>query len=115
MFAARLLASNEGDHQLGEGNVACAGVYYGPTDRETSVATIDRALERNVTLLDTADVYGAGHNEFLVGCDLSEIDAAQASGTHIVRAQAAASSSRRGRRLPDLVAATRSVHRADRS
>jgi aryl-alcohol dehydrogenase-like predicted oxidoreductase len=41
--------------------------YYGPTDWDTSIATIHRALELGVTLLDTADQYGAGHNEVLVG------------------------------------------------
>ena len=33
----------------------------------TSVATIHRALDLGVTFLDTADIYGIGHNEVLVG------------------------------------------------
>ena len=41
--------------------------WYGPTDDEESIATIHRALELGVTLLDTADVYGQGANEELVG------------------------------------------------
>jgi aryl-alcohol dehydrogenase-like predicted oxidoreductase len=41
--------------------------YYGPSDDASSIATIHRAVELGVTLLDTADVYGAGHNEGLVG------------------------------------------------
>jgi aryl-alcohol dehydrogenase-like predicted oxidoreductase len=40
---------------------------YGPADETESLATIDRALELGVTFLDTADVYGLGHNEQLVG------------------------------------------------
>jgi aryl-alcohol dehydrogenase-like predicted oxidoreductase len=40
---------------------------YGPADREESIATIHRALDLGVTFLDTADVYGNGHNEELVG------------------------------------------------
>src|SRR5436189_283810 len=39
---------------------------YGPTDWDESTATIHRALDLGVTLLDTANVYGAGHNEGLV-------------------------------------------------
>jgi aryl-alcohol dehydrogenase-like predicted oxidoreductase len=49
--------------------LGCMGMseYYGPTDWDESLATIDRALELGVTFLDTADIYGAGHNEVLVG------------------------------------------------
>lgn len=41
--------------------------WYGPADWDESVATIHRALELGVTFLDTANVYGDGHNEVLVG------------------------------------------------
>jgi aryl-alcohol dehydrogenase-like predicted oxidoreductase len=41
--------------------------FYGPTDEAESVATIHRALELGVTLLDTADMYGPFINEELVG------------------------------------------------
>jgi aryl-alcohol dehydrogenase-like predicted oxidoreductase len=41
--------------------------FYGETDDAESLATIRRALELGVTMLDTADVYGAGANERLVG------------------------------------------------
>ncbi|WP_123748307.1 aldo/keto reductase [Saccharothrix texasensis] len=40
---------------------------YGAGDEAESVATVHRALDLGVTLLDTADVYGAGANEELVG------------------------------------------------
>ena len=49
--------------------LGCMGMSecYGPADWDESIATIHRALDLGVTFLDTADVYGAGHNEVLVG------------------------------------------------
>jgi aryl-alcohol dehydrogenase-like predicted oxidoreductase len=49
--------------------LGCMGMseWYGATDWDESVATINRALDLGVTLIDTADVYGSGHNEVLVG------------------------------------------------
>jgi len=41
--------------------------FYGPTDRAESLATIHAALDQGVTLLDTGDFYGMGHNEMLLG------------------------------------------------
>ena len=41
--------------------------WYGATDWDESIATIHRALDLGVTFIDTADIYGAGHNEVLVG------------------------------------------------
>ena len=40
---------------------------YGGTDRAESLATLDAALEAGVTLIDTGDFYGMGHNEMLIG------------------------------------------------
>jgi len=45
---------------------------YGPADEEESVATIHAALEAGITLLDTGDYYGAGHNEMLIGRALED-------------------------------------------
>lgn len=49
--------------------LGCMGMSgsYGPADEAESVATIARALDLGVTMLDTADRYGFGHNEELVG------------------------------------------------
>lgn len=49
--------------------LGCMGMseFYGTPDETEAIATIHRALELGVTLLDTADMYGVGHNEELVG------------------------------------------------
>jgi aryl-alcohol dehydrogenase-like predicted oxidoreductase len=49
--------------------LGCMGMSqtYGSADESESLATIARALDLGVTFLDTADVYGLGHNEQLVG------------------------------------------------
>ena len=39
---------------------------YGPADRHESIATIHAALDAGITLLDTGDFYGMGHNELLI-------------------------------------------------
>ena len=39
---------------------------YGPADRSESIATIHEALDQGITLLDTGDFYGMGHNEMLI-------------------------------------------------
>ncbi|MGO9900542.1 MAG: aldo/keto reductase [Solirubrobacteraceae bacterium] len=49
--------------------LGCMGMseFYGPGDDAESIATIHRALDLGVTLLDTADIYGPHTNELLVG------------------------------------------------
>jgi aryl-alcohol dehydrogenase-like predicted oxidoreductase len=50
-------------------SLGCMGMSatYGPADEGESLATIDAAIERGVTLIDTGDFYGMGRNELLVG------------------------------------------------
>ena len=51
---------------LGLGCMGMSGMY-GPADRQESLATIHAAIDAGVTLLDTGDFYGMGHNEMLIG------------------------------------------------
>ncbi len=48
--------------------LGCMGMsdLYGPADRGESIATIHAALDAGITLLDTGDFYGMGHNEMLI-------------------------------------------------
>ncbi len=50
---------------MGLGCMSMSSIY-GPADDDTSIAVIHHALDRGETLLDTADVYGNGHNEELI-------------------------------------------------
>jgi aryl-alcohol dehydrogenase-like predicted oxidoreductase len=51
---------------IGLGCMGMSGMY-GPADRAESIATIHAAMDAGVTLLDTGDFYGIGHNEMLIG------------------------------------------------
>jgi aryl-alcohol dehydrogenase-like predicted oxidoreductase len=50
---------------IGLGCMGMSGMY-GPSDRAESIATIHAALAAGITLLDTGDFYGMGHNELLI-------------------------------------------------
>ena len=56
--------------------LGCMGMSnaYGPADRDESLATLAMAVERGITLLDTGDFYGMGHNEMLIGEALKSLD-----------------------------------------
>src|SRR6202049_4273095 len=48
--------------------LGCMGMsgMYGPSDESESIATIHAALDAGITVLDTGDFYGMGHNEMLI-------------------------------------------------
>jgi aryl-alcohol dehydrogenase-like predicted oxidoreductase len=62
-------ALGTGGPVVGVQGLGCMGMseFYGETDTAEALATLDRALELGVTLIDTADIYGSGHNEELIG------------------------------------------------
>ena len=53
--------------EIGFGAWAIGGDAWGPVEDARSKAALERALELGVTFIDTADVYGDGHSETLVG------------------------------------------------
>jgi hypothetical protein len=59
--------------RLGLGCMGMSSVY-GPADRGEALATLAMAAERGITLLDTGDFYGMGHNEMLIGEALKSLD-----------------------------------------
>ncbi len=62
----RMLGTNGAEvSAIGLGCMGMSGMY-GPADEEESVATIQAALDAGITLLDTGDYYGMGHNELLI-------------------------------------------------
>lgn len=57
---------------IGLGCMSMSGMY-GPSDRAESLATIHAAVDAGISLLDTGDFYGSGHNEMLIGEALREL------------------------------------------
>jgi aryl-alcohol dehydrogenase-like predicted oxidoreductase len=60
-------SSNLTTSRIGLGTWAIGGWMWGGSDEAQSIATIRAAVERGVTLIDTAPVYGFGHSEEIVG------------------------------------------------
>ncbi|MDY0872200.1 aldo/keto reductase [Dongia rigui] len=65
----RLLGKDSDGISVSALGLGCMGMsgMYGPSDRVESIATLHAALDAGVTLLDTGDFYGMGHNEMLIG------------------------------------------------
>jgi aryl-alcohol dehydrogenase-like predicted oxidoreductase len=53
--------------RIGLGTWAMGGWMWGGTDEDESIRTIHAALDKGITLIDTAPVYGFGHSEEIVG------------------------------------------------
>ncbi len=62
---------------IGLGLMGMSGMY-GPADRDEGIATIHAALDAGITLLDTGDFYGMGHNELLLRDALAARDRGEA-------------------------------------
>jgi aryl-alcohol dehydrogenase-like predicted oxidoreductase len=69
VFAGPVNTRTLGELEVSALGLGCMGMseVYGPSDDAESIGVIHRALDLGVTFLDTADIYGAGHNEELVG------------------------------------------------
>lgn len=65
MITRQLGSSGPRVSALGLGCMGMSGPY-GPADRLESIATIHAALDAGITLIDTGDFYGTGHNELLI-------------------------------------------------
>jgi aryl-alcohol dehydrogenase-like predicted oxidoreductase len=69
----QLGAAGPSTSEVGLGAMGMSGMY-GPADRAESIATIHAALDAGITLIDTGDFYGMGHNEMLIGEALADRD-----------------------------------------
>jgi aryl-alcohol dehydrogenase-like predicted oxidoreductase len=72
MLHRKLGASGPYVSALGLGCMGMSGMY-GPADRTESIAVIHAALDAGITLFDTGDFYGMGHNEMLLGEALKDV------------------------------------------
>ena len=66
MITRKLGATGPVPSALGLGCMGMSDLYGPPKDRAESIAAIHAALDAGVTLLDTGDFYGMGHNEMLI-------------------------------------------------
>jgi len=65
MFTRRLGANGPIVSALGLGAMGMSD-FYGPADEAESIATLNASLDAGITLIDTGDFYGMGHNELLI-------------------------------------------------
>jgi aryl-alcohol dehydrogenase-like predicted oxidoreductase len=72
MEAFHIPGTNIAPSRIGLGTWAIGGWMWGGTDEAESIRTIHTALERGITLIDTAPVYGFGRSEEIVGKALAE-------------------------------------------
>jgi aryl-alcohol dehydrogenase-like predicted oxidoreductase len=67
METARILGDDLQFSRIGLGTWAMCGWMWGGTDEQESIRTIHSAIDRGITLIDTAPVYGFGQSEQIVG------------------------------------------------
>jgi aryl-alcohol dehydrogenase-like predicted oxidoreductase len=72
MMTRRLGSTGPNVSVVGLGCMGMSGIY-GPSDRAESIATIHAGIAAGITLLDTGDFYGMGHNELLIRDALSGV------------------------------------------
>ncbi len=77
MITRNLGSTGPVTHELGLGLMGMSGMY-GPADRDEGIATVHAALDAGITLLDTGDFYGMGHNELLLRDALAARDRGEA-------------------------------------
>lgn len=70
----RTLGTHDGGLGASALGLGCMGMseFYGPRDDAQSMATLHRAIDLGVTFLDSAETYGLGHNEELIGRLIAE-------------------------------------------
>ena len=74
MFEVRRRKLGANGPEVSAIGLGCMGMseFYGAGNETESIATIHHAIERGVNFLDTADMYGVGRNEELVGKAISD-------------------------------------------
>jgi aryl-alcohol dehydrogenase-like predicted oxidoreductase len=67
METINISTTNINASRIGLGTWAIGGWMWGGTNDDASIATIQRAIDQGITLIDTAPAYGQGHSEEVVG------------------------------------------------